>query len=61
MKFVKGHLESIDGVEIFPIISLVLFVVFFGLLFARVFLYKKEHLEHLKKLPLIEKDNNPKS
>ena len=57
IKFIKGHMESIDGIEIYPIISLLLFVLFFGVLFARVILYKKEHLELLEKMPLIEDEN----
>jgi len=57
MKFIKGHLESIDGIAIYPIISLVIFTLFFVLLFARVVLYKKEHLEFLKKIPLTEDEN----
>ena len=57
MKFIKGHMESIDGIEIYPIISLLLFVLFFGVLFARVIFFKKEHLEQLKRIPLIEEEN----
>ena len=37
MKFVKHHMESIDGVSIYPIISLIICVTFFALLFWCVF------------------------
>jgi hypothetical protein len=55
LKFVKGHLESMEGIALYPILSLVLFSLFFILLFARVCLYKKEQLDFLKQIPF--KDN----
>ena len=61
LKFVKGHMENIDGIEIYPIISLLLFVLFFGFLFARIILFKKQQLEQLKRIPLIEEENEPES
>jgi len=38
-----------------------LFVLFFGFLFARIILYKKQQLEQLKRIPLIEEENEPES
>ena len=34
LKFIKGNLENIDGVAIYPIISLLIFFVFFVLYFG---------------------------
>ena len=55
LKFIKGNLESIDGVEIFPIISLLIFFIFFMLLFWWVFSAKKEYINEVSNIPL---DNN---
>ncbi|EMY82022.1 cytochrome cbb3 oxidase subunit CcoQ [Psychroflexus gondwanensis ACAM 44] len=57
LKYIKGNLENIDGVEIYPIISLVIFFVFFVALFWWVFTTKKEHIEEVSNIPL---ENNPK-
>lgn len=59
-KFVKGHMETIMGVEIYPIISLLIFFLFFVLLFWWVFTAKKEYLNNMSKIPLeTEKDEKP--
>ena len=55
-KFVKGYMESIDGVAIYPIISLLIFFVFFVILFWWVFTASKEYINEVSELP-IEKDN----
>ena len=52
LKFVKEHLQTIDNIQIYPLISLVLFVVFFLVLFGWVFSMNKKHLNNLKQLPL---------
>jgi cytochrome c oxidase cbb3-type subunit IV len=56
LKFVKQHMESIIGIEIYPIISLIIFFSFFVLLGWWVFTYKKEKIEELSQMPL--NDNN---
>ena len=35
LKFVKGYLESIEGVSTYPMISLLIFFIFFVVLFPR--------------------------
>lgn len=55
LKFIKGNLEQIDGVAIYPIISLLIFFVFFVVLFWWVFTAKKEHIIEVSNIPL---DNN---
>lgn len=56
LKFVKGNLEQIDGVTIYPIISLLIFFIFFVALFWWVFTAKKEHIKEVSNIPL-EADN----
>jgi len=58
LKFVKNHLESITGVEVYPLISLVIFFGFFVLLFWWVITAKKDYIEKVSSLPL---DNNNSS
>jgi len=55
LKFIKGNLEQIDGVAIYPIISLLIFFIFFMLLFWWVFTAKKSHIKEMSNIPL---DNN---
>lgn len=52
LKFVKNHMDSISGIEIYPIISLLIFFTFFVLLFWWVFTAKKEYLKTVSNLPL---------
>ncbi len=52
LKFIKGNLENIDGVAIYPIISLLIFFTFFVLLFWWVATAKKEYIEEVSNLPL---------
>jgi cbb3-type cytochrome oxidase subunit 3 len=55
-KFVKGHMESIEGVAIYPIISLLIFFGFFIVLFWWVLTATKEHIKEVSEIPLDEND-----
>ncbi len=57
LKFVKGNLENIDGVQIYPIISLLVFFVFFLLVFWWVFTAKKAYITEMSNIPLEKEDN----
>ncbi|MBM1107362.1 CcoQ/FixQ family Cbb3-type cytochrome c oxidase assembly chaperone [Aurantibacter crassamenti] len=52
LKFVKGHLESIDGVATYPMISLLIFFIFFAILFWWVITASKAHIKEVSELPL---------
>ena len=58
LKFIKGHMESIEGIEIYPMISLLIFFVFFALLFWWVFTAKKEHIKEVSNIPLETTEND---
>ena len=58
LKFIKGNLEAIDGVMIYPIISLLIFFIFFVALFWWVFTAKKEHINEVSQLPLDQNQEN---
>lgn len=53
-KFVKGHMESIDGVGIYPLVSLLIFFIFFVILFWWVITAKKDYINKVSNLPLEE-------
>lgn len=55
LKFVKHHLETIAGVEIYPLISFCIFFAFFIGLFVYVMTMRKQHIEELQNLPLNDK------
>ena len=55
LKFIKHNLETIAGVEIYPILSLSIFFTFFLVLFIWVFTYKKDKIKELSEMPLKDK------
>jgi hypothetical protein len=57
MKIVSNVLEQIGGVQIFPIIALVIFFAFFALLTYLVMTAKKEYIEEMKNMPLEENND----
>jgi hypothetical protein len=60
MKFIN-YLTSITGVGIFPMISLLVFFVFFIALGIYTVKADKERLKYLASLPVEEKNENPTS
>ncbi|MBZ9651766.1 CcoQ/FixQ family Cbb3-type cytochrome c oxidase assembly chaperone [Psychroflexus montanilacus] len=58
LKFIKGHMETIQGIEIYPIVSLLIFFLFFVVLFWWVFTAKKDYVEEVSQIPLESKNDN---
>ena len=58
LKFIKGNLENIDDVQIYPIISLLIFFIFFVLLFGWAITAKKEYIKEVSHIPLDSNQNN---
>ena len=54
LKFFKHNMETISGIEIYPILSLLIFFFFFVGLYFWVFTYNKEKIEQLSDLPFSE-------
>ena len=50
-------MEQIAGVEIYPIISLVIFFVFFAVVAYLALTANKEYIEEMKNLPLDKDDD----
>ena len=57
LKFIKHHMETMEGVAIYPMISLLIFFIFFAVLFWWVFTARKEYIKKVSNLPL-DNDNN---
>jgi len=56
LKFIKYHMTDIEGIEIYPIISLLIFFLFFTILTWWVITSKKEYIDEVSRIPL-ENDN----
>lgn len=61
LKFIKHNMETIAGIEIYPLISFCIFFVFFVLVTLLVIKKDKSHIRHMSNLPIEnskEKKNN---
>lgn len=54
LRFIKSHMTSIDGISIYPIVSLLIFVLFFTALIIWVVRTDKKTIDEVSKYPLIE-------
>ena len=52
LRFIKHSLTSIVGVEIFPVISLLIFSIFFGAVIYMVIKMSKKEVAEMSDLPL---------
>ena len=52
LEAIKHNMENIDGISVYPILSLVIFFSFFLVLGLWVFTYKKEQINELSEIPL---------
>lgn len=57
LRFIKHNLTSMDSVEIYPIISLLIFVIFFAIMLVYVIRMKKKDISELSALPFDEEVN----
>jgi len=58
LKFIKHHLDTIAGVEIYPMISLILFFTVFAVMLFIVLKMPKNNIEEISNLPLDNDLNN---
>ncbi|HNS12206.1 MAG TPA: CcoQ/FixQ family Cbb3-type cytochrome c oxidase assembly chaperone [Bacteroidia bacterium] len=54
----KNYLNGIDGIDTYPVLSLVAFFVFFMAMTIWLFRADKKQLEKLSQLPFNEKNKN---
>ena len=57
LKYVKEHMETILGIEIYPIISLLIFFTFFVILSWWVITAKKDYISKVSNLPFDTNQN----
>ena len=58
LRYIKHHLDTISGVEIYPIISLLLFFIVFVTMLIYVYKIPKTSIEEVSNLPLDNDLNN---
>ncbi|NOY47186.1 FIG00651883: hypothetical protein [hydrothermal vent metagenome] len=58
LKYIKNYMDSISGIEIYPLISLLIFFTFFVILFWWVFTAKKDYIERVSNIPLDNQNEN---
>ena len=51
LKFIKQNMDTINGVEIYPIISLLIFFIFFVALYVWTYTYKKDKITEMSHIP----------
>ena len=56
LKFIKHHMETIAGIEMYPLISLTIFFLFFVGLFIYIARADKEEIRKISNLPLDQND-----
>ena len=60
MKFIRNHADKIENINIFPMIGLMIFVVFFILMLVYVKKMSRDELNELSNLPLdLQEPNQP--
>lgn len=53
---IRDVLQSLEGIELYPVISLIIFIVFFAALIIWMIKVDKKYIKKMKNLPL-EKEN----
>jgi len=60
-KFIKQYAEKLEGVEIYPIFSLLVFFIFFVVLIVVVLRMKKADIQVISRIPLDNEHENTQS
>lgn len=61
MRYVKHFIEDIAGIEIYPMISLLIFFIFFLVLTVYVLMMRKQHANYMASRPIDLDDTTPES
>ncbi len=57
LKFIKHHMETIAGIELYPLISFSIFFIFFTLLLVYMFKIDKKMVDEASRIPLDDKSS----
>lgn len=52
LKFIRQYADKINGIDIYPIVGLLIFVIFFVTMLVYVKRMKKSSIDEMKNLPL---------
>jgi cytochrome c oxidase cbb3-type subunit IV len=55
---IRDVLQSVEGISVYPIISLIIFVLFFAILIIWMIKVDKKYINKMKNLPLEKEDKN---
>lgn len=58
LRFISHNLTEIDGIAIFPILSLLIFTLFFAIVITYVIRMSKTRVEEVSSIPLEDNDND---
>ncbi len=61
LKFIKNHMATISDIDIYPIISFLLFFSVFILMVAYVIAARKEYMTEMAELPFKDDEGSPTS
>ncbi|WP_299206133.1 CcoQ/FixQ family Cbb3-type cytochrome c oxidase assembly chaperone [Brumimicrobium sp.] len=56
LRYIKHNMSEISGIEIYPIIALLIFVIFFVVMLWRMYKMTKAETDMYSQLPLLEDD-----
>lgn len=57
LRFIKHNLTTIEGIDIYPLISLLIFTLFFAFVLTRVIRMSKAEVEELSNIPMDSEEN----
>lgn len=57
LKFIKHHMETIAGIELYPLISFSIFFIFFLLLLVYILKVDKRMVDNASRIPLDDKSS----
>jgi cytochrome c oxidase cbb3-type subunit 4 len=57
LRFIKHNLTTIEGIDIYPIISLLIFTLFFAIVLTRVIRMSRAEVEELSNIPMDSEEN----
>lgn len=57
-KIIKQYADQVSGIEIYPMVSLMIFTVFFAAMLFYVRKMSQDSVDEMSKLPLEMQDNN---
>jgi hypothetical protein len=60
-KIIKQYADQVSGIEIYPMVSLMIFTVFFAAMLFYVRKMSQDSVDEMSKLPLEMQDNNDKN